>query len=716
MAGGLSFGQTEIPPVNKVTGTSFAIIIDSRSYAECERQVKAYRDVLESEGLPTTIVYDEWQSPEAVKKVLQELRASRNLEGCVLVGDIPIALVRRAQHLTTAFKMDEKRDRLESSVPSDRFYDDFDLRFDFLGREERNPLIFYYDLAVDSPQSIKCDIYSARVKPVANGKDKYVQLREFFTKAVNAHRNATLLDNFVSYTGEGSYSNSLTAWSPEMTNIREQMPGVFDRTNSARFLRYNMAAYPKDMVVNILRRPEVDLMIFHGHGMPYRQYLSGSPAVEDDEAIEQMKLDLRNSVRRTIRFGKEPGALISEYSEKYGLDTTWFAGYSDPAVKEADSLTDIRTGIVLEDIPVINPEPRMVIFDACYNGDFREDDYIAGRYIFADGGCVTTFANSVNVLQDKSANDLLGLLHLGVRAGLWAKHINILESHITGDPTFRFAAPQGAPDVNAFVAGERDAARLAETALSSPWADMRSAALHMLYAQGYEGISELLFKSFRESPYAVVRLTALSLLEKCNDSNYREALKLGTTDNFEFIRRISVHRIGRTCDESLLPYVVDAYICDRLAARVTFNVSMSLKLFDKETAAKVINERVEAAAVFDRETMRKELLDMLEGNFYSEALTTITDRSLTDKQRMLYLGSYKNLNLAAAVEPLCAIAEDGTESDELRTSVLQTLAWYNLSVCRGRIEAACSKVMNDGSASESLRGEARRTLGVLTRK
>ena len=33
----------------------------------------------------------------------------------------------------------------------------------------------------------------------------------------------------------------------------------------------------------------------------------------------------------------------------------------------------------------------MVIFDACYNGDFREKDYIAGRYIMSEGKCVTTF-------------------------------------------------------------------------------------------------------------------------------------------------------------------------------------------------------------------------------------------------------------------------------------------------------------------------------------
>ena len=86
----------------------------------------------------------------------------------------------------------------------------------------------------------------------------------------------------------------------------------------------------------------------------------------------------------------------------------------------------------------IAPNVRFVIFDACYNGDFREDDYIAGRYIFSSGKCVAAFANSVNVLQDKSANDLFGLLGLGTRLGFWARYTNILESHILGDPTFCF--------------------------------------------------------------------------------------------------------------------------------------------------------------------------------------------------------------------------------------------------------------------------------------
>lgn len=39
-----------------------------------------------------------------------------------LIGDVPVALVRNAQHMTTAFKMNEKAFPWDqSSVPTDRF-------------------------------------------------------------------------------------------------------------------------------------------------------------------------------------------------------------------------------------------------------------------------------------------------------------------------------------------------------------------------------------------------------------------------------------------------------------------------------------------------------------------------------------------------------------------------------------------------------------------
>lgn len=142
--------QTFVKPAVKVKDTSFAVITDKGTFQACEAELKAYQEILGMEGLPTFIVYNEWNKPEDVKKVIVKLYKKDKLEGVVFVGDIPIPMLRKAQHMTSAFKMDEKNnDWRDSSVPSDRFYDDFDLQFDFLKQDSVENNFFYYNLAIN---------------------------------------------------------------------------------------------------------------------------------------------------------------------------------------------------------------------------------------------------------------------------------------------------------------------------------------------------------------------------------------------------------------------------------------------------------------------------------------------------------------------------------------------------------------------------------------
>ena len=195
-----SKAQTIIKPQEKGKGTTFAIIADTKTWQHCREELEAYRDALGEEHLPTYIIYDDWQRPEEVKDIIRRLHRREGLEGAVFVGDIPIPMIRKAQHLTSAFKMDETTDRRESSVPSDRFYDDLHLEFEPLGQDSLNPLFFYYNLGVRSPQHIRCDLYTGRIKPVADGTDRYEQISRYLRKAVREHRTPNALDQFFSYT------------------------------------------------------------------------------------------------------------------------------------------------------------------------------------------------------------------------------------------------------------------------------------------------------------------------------------------------------------------------------------------------------------------------------------------------------------------------------------------------------------------------------------
>ena len=171
------------------SATAFAIITDSRTLSECTEEFRAYKKILEEEGLGTYVVSAEWTNPEEVKAEILTLAGKKpKLEGVVFAGDVPIVKVRRGQHLTTAFKMNEETwPKEESSVASDRFYDCFSLSFDFLCRDSVDTDIFYYRLNEKGAQHLRPDIYSARMKVpgVMNG-DKYETMRKYLRKVVDA--------------------------------------------------------------------------------------------------------------------------------------------------------------------------------------------------------------------------------------------------------------------------------------------------------------------------------------------------------------------------------------------------------------------------------------------------------------------------------------------------------------------------------------------------
>ena len=115
-------------------------------------------------------------------------------------------------------------------------------------------------------------------------------------------------------------------------------------------------------------------MVFHEHGDWFRMYLSGAP--ENQKPSDYLHNYLRTIARRNVDRAKK-------ICEEWGLDSTWYADYKDPKAIAADSLLDLQEGIILEEINDIAPNARMVIFDACYNGDYRNPDFIAGKFIMA---------------------------------------------------------------------------------------------------------------------------------------------------------------------------------------------------------------------------------------------------------------------------------------------------------------------------------------------
>jgi len=208
----------------------FLIVIDDKSFSAIRDEVLAYKGQLESEGLGAMILVGEWNDPMALREEIRNLYNKKPvMEGAVFIGDIPVVRVRNFQHATTAFKMDEEKfPMFESSVTSDRFYDDLDLEFEYISKDEKYPNLFYYKLKESSPQVVESDFYSARMLPPSDmGIDKNQLLSRYLKKVVAAHKEVNPLDKFVVFNGHGYNSDCLTAWQNEQFYMREVAPEAF---------------------------------------------------------------------------------------------------------------------------------------------------------------------------------------------------------------------------------------------------------------------------------------------------------------------------------------------------------------------------------------------------------------------------------------------------------------------------------------------------------
>lgn len=656
----------------------FAIIVDNETYTACKAEIDNYRNVLENEGFSAVVVARVWSDPVQVKDVLYKMYQSNNLKGAIFIGQIPIAMIRDAQHFTSAFKMDQELFPYESSsVPSDRFYDDFDLKFDYLGKDSVNALFHYYSLRWDSPQKISSDIYSGRLKPTLKGEEGHAQIRWYFKKLLSERSKSNKLDIITSYTGEGSFSNSLTAWREEGHTLREQFPNAFYDKNSVKFLLYNMYPYMKDIVTDELRRDEMDLMIFHEHGLPHRQYLTAAPKPKGvDEYSKSARSLFRSLLRKESNLVKRE-ELKQAWMNHYKIDSTWFAGVDDAEQIIKDSLDEIRTGIVIEDVAVIKPNARMVIFDACYNADFREERYIAGEYIFAEGKTLVSFGNSVNVLQDKSSSDLMSMLGMGFSVGEWAQMTNILESHIIGDPTFSFKGEERS-SID-FYSNDTQYWLNLYTLSAKP--DIKGVALHKLFNLKYPEMPELLVNTYKNSESYMLRLQSYHLLQYYNTAHFGELIKKSLYDPYEFIRRKSLFSMARIGSESYIPYVASVYVNDYLDERVHFNSMFCFDMMDMDKLSTEVKRQFDQnRSYFDKEaalanfektlTSRKSIAKMADA---------VTDKSKPLNSRLSAVKMLRNNAYHTKVEDFIKVLEDKSEDLTLRVKLAEALGWFTLS-------------------------------------
>ena len=725
-------------------GNTFAIVIDNGTFEACKAQVYAYRDALQDDGLKTYILRGDWDSPMQVRTELQKLyKKAKNFEGIVLIGDIPVAMVRNAQHMTTAFKMDEdKFDRNESSVGSDRFYDDLNLDFEYLGRDSVDTDFFYYNLKTDCAQHLNPTYYSARIKyPAELGGDKYEAIGIFLEKAVNAKKTGENLDNIVTFAGHGYNSDCLITWLDESVTLEENFQFVKNSSRNLKQLNFRHEDYMKYRLFDELQRPEVDAIFFNEHGSIDKQHISELPAQETPQ-------DYVNKYRHGWGWDAGPYDILSkevakrkkagmsnEDADAYAkrlIDTLctdfhvtpkffedwWKTQNMTPEERKAaneKAKEDRRLIIIdLKDLKGFNPQPYFVMFNACYNGSFHRKGNISGYYIFGNGRTVVCQGNTVNVLQDKWTYECVGIISLGARIGEYNRLVATLEGHLIGDPTFHFNS--GADfDFKGVIAANRTNAAYWRSQLDSPYPAVQNVAMRMLRDLNQISSEEILQK-MKDSKFGTVRMECLTLLSRMDNDHFVEALKLGLKDRYEVVRRRAADLCGRNGDPRVFETMMDVFVNYPEAKRVNYNISTNFLNVNHQALKDALEKVKPTMTYLNNDEVVDEVSKSIARNQkrYDATVKEIFDKSAKESERISDIRMTRTYNLHEASPEFLNMLTDQENSLKVKLNVAEALGWYIYSYRRQEIIDGCQKILAENSDLEpELRAEITQTINRL---
>lgn len=714
----VTVAQTIVKPSIK-SKTTFAIVTDSKSYEQAKEEIDAYRTSVENGGLGTYLLIDDWKTPQPIRELLMKLHADRKapLEGCALVGDIPVPMVRDAQHLCSAFKMNQTMTWQRSSVPSDRYYDDFDLKFDYIKQDSLKPDYHYLSLRADSKQYLSPDIYSGRIRPLrAEGMDKYQLLRDYLKKVVAEKQKNNILDHLTMARGHGYNSEDPLAWSGEQIALREQLPQLFLPGNTVKFYDFVFQFPTKNLYLNEIQRENLDVLLFHHHGGPQAQYINGYEYANNVESnIEGIKRYLRSKIPgRAQKVGKEQA--IAEFSKRYNVPESWCEEAFDIEKQKQDSIYNYSMDIHVEEIHQLRPNARFIMFDACFNGSFHLDDYQAGAYIFNPGKTIATLACSVNSIQDKWPNEFLGLMATGMRIGHFTRLTCFLENHLIGDPTLRFTPTTDAGfDLNQALVWKKNDIAFWKKQIASPLADMQALALRQLSDTDYKDIVPLLEESYFQSSSFMVRLEALRLLALNHPSQSIRVLKAALNDSYELIRRYAAEYVEKNGSPELLSAWIEGYLQRSHEKRFRFKVTNGLDAFPYADTKAEIERQANQLTLFDRshvDALMKQLTRNEQG--MERDIQTITDPNSKASYVRRDLRVFRNHPVGGKpLDMIINFVKDESRPSDQRLIATEVLGWYNLYYDKASIISSLKEI---NSKDDVLMNEIKKTIVRLEGK
>ncbi|MBQ7818186.1 MAG: hypothetical protein IJ341_00650 [Bacteroidales bacterium] len=688
----------------------FAIFIDKTSYEKAKEEVNAYAQSVEKQGLKTYIIEDVWYNPDSIRAKIKELATQKNapIEGMVFIGDIPVPMLLDAQHFASGFKPKQSMKRLErSSCPSDRFYDDLDLEFEFIAQDDKKTNLFYYTLTSQSTQVCAPELYSGRIKPCDKGdKTKYDRLKAYLNKVVVQKEKNEILSQIFYFGGHGYNSESMLARMDEKISYYEHFPWLKSQNNGIVYMDHLDDEFSKFPLMSQMQRKDLSLAVLHHHGYPDEEYLNGYPLPKNAaDELKSANRFFRSKIRKAVEGGEDKDAARARWAKKYDIPLHWLDSIFTRTSILEDSLYNDKLDLHLTDLGKYQPNAKVVILDACFNGAFNHESYIAGEYIFEGGDCVITIANSVNSLQDKWCDRHIGMLGYGLRVGNLVKYNPYLGAHIFGDPTFTFVPGENIKfDANEAI---YKSAKFWKKQLKSASPAVKAFALEMLVKKNAISSSEML-EVFKTSSDNTVRLVAYMMLTTMKDDNFVEATALALNDSYELVQRFGAVYAGKSGDERLIPALVSAMSRIANGSRVDFQLRGAIEMFPHEKLIVEFEKQDPCKNYYDSEKEEKRIKASFDRYNNTKLEEELDLPNATIKEKINMVRNFRNKNLHTATDKLMQMFMAETDED-LRYTILEAFGWFNYSYKRAEIINFCEQVWANEAFSDKLRNEAQKT-------
>ncbi|MBR1539171.1 MAG: hypothetical protein IJ636_06660 [Bacteroidales bacterium] len=488
----------------------------------------------------------------------------------------------------------------------------------------------------------------------------------------------TPLRSVLHFAGHGYNSESLQARIDEAWALREQFPSLGrERGSRLEFLNFDQDKVVRTRLLQLLSEDRFDLAILHHHGSPEQQLLSGtSTGTMPRELLDAAKVYFRSK----IRDAKDPEGTKARFMKDYDLPERFFE--DSPQLVAADSTLYAQMDVNIPDLYGYSTNARVLILDACFNGSFNNDDYIAGHHLFNPGRCIVVKANTVNTLQDTWTNELMGLLGDGVCVGNWAKGQMTLESHLLGDASWRFANDAPRYDIDLAMTTRSGDVRYWRKLLGCGITDIEALAIRQLSGAGKLSSQELLAIE-RDSQSAVLRLEAFVSLKRRADASLTEAIRLGLEDDYELLQRLAALTAAVSGDPALEETVQKLAEAPATSPRVAFQLKGGLPAW--RPSAHLLEE-----------------------------FRALTDSAATLRDKRFTVQAQRNNCNPFCVGPMLQWFRQCDDA-QMRRDIAETLGWYRYSYKKQEILEACRALLGEEKDS-AVRSEIEKTLRRLTDK